>query len=86
MGDQDCLVKKGRDVSNIGGGGVYRKGGKHCFSLVMYGFCSSNVLYSASLSFRMFIIISDLSLVLLIKVLIIKKHLMLFFSLLKMKK
>ena len=40
------------------GGVVCRKGGKHwfslVFSLVMYGFCSSNALYSANLSFRMF--------------------------------
>ena len=28
--------------------------GKHCFSLVMYGFCSDNALYSASLWFIMF--------------------------------
>ena len=35
---------------------VYRKGGKHCFSLVMYGFCSSNALYLASLSFSMYLL------------------------------
>ena len=28
---------------------------KHCFSLIMYGFCSSNALYSTNLSIRMFI-------------------------------
>ena len=33
------------------------EGGKHCFSLIMYRFCSSNTLYSASLPFRMFIFI-----------------------------
>ena len=53
-GDQDFLVK-------IGGGGVihiedvYSKGGKHCFLLMMYGFCSNNGVYLASLSFAMFI-------------------------------
>ena len=32
------------------------KGGcKHCFSLIRYGFCKGNALYSASISFRMFI-------------------------------
>ena len=30
---------------------VYSKKGKLCFSVVMYGFCSSNALYLASLSF-----------------------------------
>ena len=34
------------------------KGGSR-FSLVRYGFCSSNALHSASLSFRMFIKILD---------------------------
>ena len=29
---------------------VYRKGVKHCFSLVMYRFCSSNALYTENLS------------------------------------
>ena len=60
--------------------------GKHCFSLIRYGFCSSNALYSASLPFRMFIFLltpfdtSDcyyfkinLSQVLLVKVLLTKK-------------
>ena len=28
---------------------------KQCFSLILYGLCSSNALYLASLSFRMFI-------------------------------
>ena len=59
-GDQDFLVKtEGSPYREGGGAGVYRKGGKHCFSLVMYGFRSSNALYSATLSFRMFIIHSD---------------------------
>ena len=65
-GNQDFLVKMGGSpYSHIGvgwgrGAGVAcRKGGKHWFSLVMYGFCSSNALYSASLSFRMFIINLD---------------------------
>ena len=56
-GGQDFLVKMEGEthVEEV----VYRKGGKHCFSLVIYGFCSSNALYSASLSFRMSIVISD---------------------------
>ena len=32
-----------------------KKRGKHCFSLVMYWFCRNNALYSAGLSFRLFI-------------------------------
>ena len=54
---QDFLVKMEGEthVEEV----VYRKGGKHCFSLVIYGFCSSSALYSASLSFRMSIVISD---------------------------
>ena len=31
--------------------------GKYCFPLMMYGFCSNNALYSASLSFTIFIFI-----------------------------
>ena len=54
-GDQDILVKI-EGVVHIEGvpieGGM---GGMHCFSLVMYEFCSSNALYSASLSLRMFV-------------------------------
>ena len=38
-------------------GGYLYKAGTHCFSLVMYGLISSNALYSASLSFRMLIIV-----------------------------
>ena len=70
---------------------IEEEGLKHCFSLIMHGFCSSNVLYSASLSFRMFIFLltpvdpSDYfgSYQ---PVLLIKKHVILFFSLLKVKK
>ena len=52
--DQDFLVKRG------GGRRVYRKReGKHCFSLIMHGFCISNALYSVSLSFRMVIFLFD---------------------------
>ena len=37
-------------------GGVFVEGAcKHCFSLIMYEFCSSNAPYSASLPFIMFI-------------------------------
>ena len=65
---------------------IYRGGSKHCFPLIRYGFCSSDALYSSNLSFGMFIFlltafnISDiyyfrlnLSHVLLIKVLFIKR-------------
>lgn len=44
-GGQYFLVKMG------GGGNPYRglvyrrRGGEHCFSLIMNGFCSNNVLY-----------------------------------------
>ena len=74
-------------------------GGKHCFSLIRYIFFSSNALYLVSFSFKMFIFLltpfdtfdcyyfgPNLSQVLLIKELFIKKHVTLFFSLLKMKK
>ena len=54
--DQDFLVKMGGSPYR---GFVYWKRGKHCLSLAMYGFWSSNGFYLASLSFRMFIIISD---------------------------
>ena len=37
-------------VVNIGE--LFVEGGKHCFSLVMYGFCSNNALYIASLSLK----------------------------------
>ena len=88
-GDKDFLIKmgEGEGVVHIGrlsieGGG----GSKHCFLLIRYEFCWSNALYSASLSFRTFIFLLtpfdtldcycfglNLSLVLLIKVLFIKK-------------
>ena len=50
--DQDFLVKMGDSPYRWV---VYRRRGKQCFLLIRYGFCSSNALYSASLSFRMFI-------------------------------
>ena len=31
------------------------KGGEYCYSLAMHGFCSNKALYTASLSFTMFI-------------------------------
>ena len=87
-------LEEGRDGEGRGGGEdfliknvffFFGGGGKHCF-LLMYGFCSSNALYSARLLFRMFVFIltpfdtSDcyyvglnLSLVLLIKVFFIYK-------------
>ena len=47
-GDQYFLVKMGgvahKEGVGVGGLVVFRKGGKHCFSLVMYGLCSSNAL------------------------------------------
>ena len=50
------LPTRGSRFSCKNGGVVYRSGGdRHCFSLIRYGFCGSNVLYSAGLSFRMFI-------------------------------
>ena len=52
---KDFLVKMERVVVHIGGLSIEEGGGKHCFSLIIYGFCSSNALYSASLSPRMFI-------------------------------
>ena len=86
-------------------GVVYRRGGrgegggKNCFSLMMYGFCSNNALYSTSISFTMFVFRfilfdtwhyyffgSNFGLVSPIKVLFIKKHETLFCSFLNMKK
>ena len=52
-GNQDFLVKLGS--SPYKEGYVYRRMGKLCFSLRMYGFCGSNAVYSASLSFALFI-------------------------------
>ena len=73
-------------------------GALHCFSLKIYGFCSSNALYLESLqsiSTRMFDTFdnwdhyyfeSNLSLELLIKFFFVKKHVTFFLSLLKKKK
>ena len=66
----------------------YRRGGEHYFSFIMYKICRSNALYAASLIFRMFSFIlipfntwdfyyfsSNLSVMLLINVLLIKNYL-----------
>ena len=50
--DQDFFVK-------MGGGSIEVGMGKHCFSLIRYGFCKGNALYSASLSVRMCIFLFD---------------------------
>ena len=42
-------------ISRYSGGVSVEGACKHCFSLIMYEFCSSNAPYSASLSFIMFI-------------------------------
>ena len=100
-GVQVFIVKMGGSPCR-GRGGSYRREegeGKHCFSLIMCGFCSSNALYSERLSFRVFIFLLtpfdtwnsyyfrlNLSLVFLIRVLFTIKHVTLFSSLLKMKK
>ena len=78
------LCKKG-EGSPYRWGGVYIKG-EYCFSLIRYEFFWSNALYSASLSFKMFIFLLtafdtwecdsfglNLSQVLLMKVLFFKK-------------
>ena len=39
-------------------GGLSIEGGGKCFLLMMYGFCSKNNIYSASLSFAIFFLIS----------------------------
>ena len=93
---QDFLVKIKGDPYRVTGC-LKGEGGKYFFS--MYGFCNNNALYSASLLFKMFIFLltsfetwdchyfgSNLSLVSLIKVLLIKKHALLFCSLFNMKK
>ena len=60
------LIVRGELGDGGGGGGggggsnpykglVYRIGGKACFSLMIYEFCSSNALYFVSPSFTMFI-------------------------------
>ena len=92
---QDFLVKIKGDPYRVTGC-LKGEGGKYFFS--MYGFCNNNALYSASLLFKMFIFLltsfetwdchyfgSNLSLVSLIKVLLIKKHALLFCSLFNMK-
>ena len=75
------------------------EGTKQCFPLMMYGFYSDNALYLGSFSFAVFIFTlshfdtsfcyyfeSSLSVLIYIKVLLIKKHKILFCSLLNMKK
>ena len=52
--DSRFFCKNRGRVINIEGV-VYRREGYHCFSLMIYGFCSKNVLYSASVSFTIFI-------------------------------
>ena len=67
--------------------GVYRWGVKHCCSLVMYRFCSNKALYSAILSFVMFVFrLTPFSLALLVKLLLTKKYAKLFCSLLSRNK
>ena len=73
------LVKMGNSLYR----GMYKEWGKHCFSLIIYAFCCGNALCTESLSSRMFTFLlipfgtwdryyfgSNLSLVLLIKVLL----------------
>ena len=75
------------------------EGTKQCFPLMMYGFYSDNALYLGSFSFAVFIFTlshfdtwhcyyfeSSISVLIYIKVLLIKKHKILFCSLLNMKK
>ena len=52
-GVQDFLVKMGKWGGGEVGGG--EREGKHSLSLIKYGFCRSNAIYSASLSFSMFV-------------------------------
>ena len=69
------------------GGDVNKRGQKHCFLQMMYWFCDNNALYSAILSFRIFIFLrnvfntldlyyfeSNMNLVWHIKVLLMKKE------------
>ena len=78
---------------------LYRRGGgQHCFSLVIFGHCGNNALYSASLSFMFILLLtpfdtedcyyfkSNLRVVLLVKMFLTKKLVMLFCSLLNVKK
>ena len=75
------------------------EGTKQCFPLMMYGFYSDDALYLGSFSFAVFIFTlshfdtwhcyyfeSSISVLIYIKVLLIKKHKILFCSLLNMKK
>ena len=54
-GGQDSLVKMGQ----MGWGSLFEGqeawGSKQSFSLIMFAFCSGNALYTAILSFRLFI-------------------------------
>ena len=73
-------------------------GGKHCFSLVTNGLCNNNALYSKSLSFMFIFLLTSfdtidryyfksiLRLVLLMKMFLTKKHVTLFYNLLKVEK
>ena len=53
-GGQDCLLKMGGSCIY---GVPYRRegGGEHYFSLMMYGYCSNNVLHLLSFSLKMLI-------------------------------
>ena len=59
---EKSLERMSRFIGKIGGSSPYswrganRKKVKLCFSLVMYGFCKSNALYSSSLSFRILLL------------------------------
>ena len=53
-GKSTFLVKMEGEAGSPYMEAAYRRKGKHCFSLMMYEFCSSNALYLASLWFRMF--------------------------------
>ena len=72
--------------------------GKHCFSLVIYGLCNNNALYSASVSFMFIFFLTSfdttdcyyfksiLRLVLLIEMFCTKKHVKVLYNLLNVKK
>lgn len=53
--DQDLLVKIGKWGGVAYLRGRRRGGSKQSFSLIMFGFCSGNALYTAILSFGLFI-------------------------------
>ena len=57
-GGRGVCVGEGLGGGGVHIGSVYRRG-KHCFSLIIYGFCRSNALYSVNLSFRIFILYFD---------------------------